>query len=186
MKTKEYLVCGVFAAVMCVSSVLAIPIFFTPVPITLQILAIGIISATLGGKKAALTALIYVLLGCFGLPVFSGMKGGIGVVAGATGGYIWGFIPFALISGTLIEKIAPHFNGKASLFISFLFLLIGLFVDYTCGTIQIMNVSNINLKQALTAAVFPFIVVDSLKLAAAVYISCYLKKALPMLSKEST
>ncbi|MCQ4726209.1 biotin transporter BioY [Anaerotignum faecicola] len=186
MTTRDYLICGIFAAVLGVSSILVIPMFFTPIPITFQVMALGITAAVLGGRKGTLSVLIYVLLGAVGLPVFSGMKGGVGSILGPTGGYIWGFIPFAFISGSLIEFIEKNNKGnKGKIMLEFLSLLLGLAAVYVCGTIQFMAVAGVGLAEAVASAVAPFVVLDSLKLFGAVVISMYIKNSLPWVAERN-
>ena len=67
------------------------------VPITLQTLGVIFIILTYDTKKAVQTMLTYVLLGSIGFPVFSGYSGGIDVIFGATGGYIFGFVLAPLV-----------------------------------------------------------------------------------------
>ena len=62
--------------------------------------------------------LVYVLIGAVGVPVFSGFTGGLGKLAGATGGYIVGFLPMAVIAGLVIDRcrnrglqLAGHARG---------------------------------------------------------------------------
>ena len=76
---------------------------YTPVPITLQTLAVLLIGVLLGSKRGALAAATYIIGGAAGLPVFTG--GGCGLVrlAGPTGGYLLGFVVAAYITGRLAE-----------------------------------------------------------------------------------
>ena len=85
---------GLFAVVIAICSWISIP---TVVPFTLQTFAVFLAVAVLGGKRGTLSVIVYVLLGAVGLPVFSGFKGGIGVLLNTTGGYIIGFIFSALL-----------------------------------------------------------------------------------------
>lgn len=87
-----------FAAVLAVMSQIAIPMP-SGVPMTLQTFAVALAGAVLGWKLGALSALVYLLLGAAGVPVFSGMSGGLGVLLGKTGGFIFGFIFMALLCG---------------------------------------------------------------------------------------
>lgn len=84
-------ICGVFAAVMTVCSWIAIPLP-SGVPINLAVLGVLLSAGCLGFKYGTLTQLVYVLLGCVGLPVFAGFNGGLHVIAGPTGRYIVGYI----------------------------------------------------------------------------------------------
>ncbi|MGE4214670.1 MAG: biotin transporter BioY [Anaerotignaceae bacterium] len=181
MKTRDYVLCGLFAAILCVSAFITIPLFFTPIPLTMQVLAVAVTAAVLGGKRGAIAVLIYVLLGCFGLPVFSGMKGGLGVVAGATGGFIWGFIPQAYISGTICDKVfAAEKSGKAIVKV-IVALVFGLCVLYICGVIQLMQVANMGIGAALGAAVLPFIPFDIFKIAVSAVIAVNLRKQIAVI-----
>ena len=62
-------------------------------------IALALVGGLLGWKWGALAGLIYVALGASGLPVFAGLKGGIGMLAGATGGYLWTYPLLALGAG---------------------------------------------------------------------------------------
>ena len=71
---------------------MAIPIPVSPVPISLTNLVIMISIYVLGFRDATISYIVYLLLGLVGLPVFSGFTGGLGKLAGPTGGYLIGFI----------------------------------------------------------------------------------------------
>lgn len=181
MKTRDYVLCGLFGAILCVSAFITIPLFFTPIPLTMQVLAVAVTAAVLGGKRGAIAVFIYVMLGCFGLPVFSGMKGGIGVVAGATGGFIWGFIPQAFIAGTICDKVFEIGKGGKEIAKVIAALSLGLCVLYVCGVIQLMNVANMDIFKALGAAVIPFIPFDIVKIAVAAFIAVNLRKQIAVI-----
>lgn len=94
MQTLDMAYIGLFAVVIAICSWISIP---TVVPFTLQTFAVFLAVAVLGGKRGTLAVIVYVLLGAVGLPVFSGFKGGIGVLLNTTGGYIIGFVFSALV-----------------------------------------------------------------------------------------
>ena len=181
MKTRDYVLCGLFAGILCVSAFITIPLFFTPIPLTMQVLAVAVTAAVLGGKRGAIAVLIYVLLGCFGLPVFSGMKGGIGIVAGATGGFIWGFIPQAFVSGTICDKVFTAGKGDKVILKLIAALSLGLCILYVCGAIQLMNVANMSIGKALGAAVLPFIPFDMFKIIVASLIAISIRKQIAII-----
>lgn len=83
---------AVCAALLCVSAFITIPIPFLPVPFTMQVLAVLLVALLLKPTHSLAAALIYTLLGIVGLPVFSGGKGGFGVILSPTGGFIIGFL----------------------------------------------------------------------------------------------
>ena len=102
LSTKSIILVGMFAAVLAVMSQIAIPMP-SGVPMTLQTFAVALAGAVLGWKLGALSALVYLLLGAAGVPVFSGMSGGLGVLLGKTGGFIFGFI-FMVRAGSGSEE----------------------------------------------------------------------------------
>jgi len=94
---KDMVLMALFAALTCVLAPLAVPI--GPVPISLTNLVIYFSLYVLGWQRATITYIVYLLLGLVGLPVFSGFEGGVGKVAGPTGGYLIGFIFMAIVCG---------------------------------------------------------------------------------------
>ncbi len=86
------------------SAQVAIPLSFTPVPITGQTLAVLLVGALLGSVRGSVTVLLYLAEGAAGLPVFAGGGAGAAVLLGSTGGYLAGFVPAAFITGYLAER----------------------------------------------------------------------------------
>jgi biotin transport system substrate-specific component len=82
----------------------AIPLPFTPVPITGQTFAVALIGASLGSKRAALALLTYLAEGALGLPVLAGGTSGLVKIIGPTGGYLVGFVASAFVIGWLCER----------------------------------------------------------------------------------
>ena len=98
-KTKKITMIGLMTAVTCILGPLSLPLPFSPVPITLTNFAVFLSIYILGMKYGTISLLIYLALGTIGLPVFSSFSGGLGKLAGPTGGYLFGFIFLALIHG---------------------------------------------------------------------------------------
>ena len=94
---------AVMTAVIAVVSQLSIPMP-AGVPMTLQTFIIPLAALVLGTKKGTLAALLYVLIGIVGVPVFSGLSGGPGVAFGITGGFIISFPLMALAAGEAAER----------------------------------------------------------------------------------
>ena len=87
MKTKSMILVALFAAITSVLALLpAIPLPFSPVPITFQVIGIFLAGAILGPRLGFLSQLVYLLLGSIGLPVFAGGSAGFSVILGPTGG----------------------------------------------------------------------------------------------------
>ena len=88
---------AVMAAVLSVVSPFSISI--GPIPLSLCTLVIYMNAYILGWKRGTVATLVYVLLGAVGMPVFNGFSAGLGVVAGPTGGYIVGYVPWPSSAG---------------------------------------------------------------------------------------
>ena len=107
--TYAMAVTALMTAVTCILAPLSIPI--GPVPISLTNFAIYLSLYLLDWKKGTISYILYLLLGLVGLPVFSGFTGGIGKLAGPTGGYIIGFIPMAMHSelhGSVFRQVTLY------------------------------------------------------------------------------
>ena len=88
-KTYDLAYIAIFAVLIAICSWISIP---AAVPFTLQTFGVFIAVGVLGGKRGSLSVLVFILLGAIGIPVFANFSGGIGVLAGPTGGYIIGFL----------------------------------------------------------------------------------------------
>ena len=92
------------SALIAVSAWVALPLPFSPVPVTGQTFGVLLVGSALGARRGAAAALAYLAEGCSGLPVFAGGAAGAQVLAGPTGGYLLGFVPGALLCGALAER----------------------------------------------------------------------------------
>lgn len=158
MKTRDIVLIGVFAAMICVFAPFSVPV--GPIPVSLASFAVYIASA-LGAKKGCAAVGIYILIGALGLPVFSGFSGGISKIAGLTGGYIIGYMFCALLSGIIIERAG---NKKSAYPVAF---IIGTAALYAFGTAWFMIQSGNGLYESLLACVIPFLIGDAVKIVAA-------------------
>lgn len=174
MKTKTIVICAVFAALMCVFSVITIPTGI--IPITMGTFGIMLTAVILGAKRGAVSVAVFILLGAVGLPVFSGFKGGVQVLFGPTGGYIWSYIPMAVIIALISAKL-PERKALAVLKIV-LGCIAGMAVLYALGTVQFMAVQKTGLVKSLSACVIPFIPFDLAKAVLAGYIGTTVRSAL--------
>jgi biotin transport system substrate-specific component len=92
------------AGLIAASAQIAIPLPFTPVPITGQTFAVLLVGASLGTVRGGSSALLYVLVGIAGAPVYADGAHGWAQVTGASGGYLVGFILAAALTGRLAER----------------------------------------------------------------------------------
>ena len=161
---------AILAAVICVIAPFALPA--GAIPITLASFIIFVVSACTKPQYSIPAISIYILLGCFGLPVFSGFCGGVQVLTGLTGGYIIGYIPCAAVISLLCEK---HGNNKAVFPLS---MLLGTVICYLCGTLWYITQANCSVATAFFACIVPFILGDIIKIAAASIICITLRPRL--------
>ncbi|WP_193102074.1 biotin transporter BioY [Brevibacterium aurantiacum] len=104
---------AVFAALLAAFAIMPpIPVGPAGVPITLQTFAIALCGLVLGPWRGGAAVLLYVVLGLLGLPIFSGMSGGIGVLAGPSAGYILSFTLYALATGFVARWAIRRFRGS--------------------------------------------------------------------------
>lgn len=168
MKAQKIAITGLLAAIICLVAPFSIPV--GTVPLSLATLAIFVISCTVDTKLSVTAVAIYILLGMAGLPVFSAFRGGLHVIAGATGGYIIGYVPCALIISLLTKK----FGGKK--FIYPLSMILGTLVCYLIGTVWYSVQAETSFTTALSVCVLPFIIGDVIKIIAASALVTTLKK----------
>lgn len=174
-RTHRMVACAVMAAVICALGPQSIPI--EPVPISLATLAIYLTVCLLGWKWGTVSTVVYLILGFAGVPVFAGYTGGLGKLAGPTGGYLVGYIPLALVAGLAIELACRHLMGKGTartvlgLALQFAGMAAGTAVLYAFGTAWYCILSGNELSVAVGFCVIPFISGDLVKMVAALVIA---------------
>lgn len=149
--------CSVFVILTAIGAYIRIPLFFTPVPVTLQTFFVLLSGAFLGRKWGALSQAAYVSLGIAGLPVFQGYGYGMGHLLGPTGGYLLGFIAASYITGLFSKNI-------------FAAMLAGLAAIYISGVIWLKVFLGAGLPESLMMGLYPFIPGEIVKVIAASYI----------------
>ena len=160
---------SMFAALLAVCAWISIPL--GDVAVTLQTFGVALALLLLGGKWGCLSIGIYLLIGAVGLPVFSGFRGGIGALAGVTGGFLWGFLLTGLVYWGL-ERL-----GKL------LAIIAGLTVCYACGCFWFYLYSGGGFGFILLRCVIPFLIPDAVKLWLAFTLSGRLKKVINIPSR---
>jgi biotin transport system substrate-specific component len=131
---------------------IAIPVAGSPVPITGQTLAVVLTAAALGPGRGVAGQALYLLLGAVGLPFYSDASGGVEVVVGATGGYLVGFLPAALLIGLAARQGHDRRVTRAlPLFVA------GQLVIFAVGVPWLAAVADLSPAAALHAGFYPFI-----------------------------
>jgi biotin transport system substrate-specific component len=159
-------------ALTAAAAQVSFPLPFTQVPFTLQPMVVLIGGLALGSRLGATSQALYLLAGIAGLPVFAAsatLPPGALRLLGPTGGYLMAYPLAAFLVGSLAER---GFDRRY--LTSVVAMLAGLVVIYAAGTIwlaffarTLAGVGAIGLNAALLAGVYPFVVPDVIKVAAA-------------------
>ena len=168
---QDMIYIALMAVVIALCSWISVP---SSVPFTMQTFAVYCALLLLGGRRGLLAVLLYILLGAFGLPVFSGFRGGIGALLGPTGGYILGFLLCALLFRLLEGKIR-----------SLILLIAGTLLCYLFGTLWFVYVyssggKEIGFGAALMLCVVPYLLPDAIKMLLAFVLTRRVEKAVKL------
>lgn len=148
------------AAFTGVAAQVAIPLPFTPVPISLQTFAVLLGAAALGPSRAAAAMLLYLAAGMGGVPWFAEQNSGVGF---PSFGYIVGFVLAAILVGALARQGADRtIPGTAGLMVA------GNLVIYAIGVPYLALAIGVGLPEAVALGVLPFLIGDALKILLAV------------------
>lgn len=154
---------SVFVVVSAVMAQIIVPLPFTPVPISLGLMAVFVTGVFLPPRDAFFAQICYLTLGAMGLPVFARMSGGLGILIGPTGGYLLAYPIMALIASSALVR--RGLTTRGAVLLSLGSMTAALFVCYAMGTAWLMFLMNLPLSRALAFAVYPFIPLDLLKIA---------------------
>lgn len=151
--------------VVAAAAHVSIPLWFTPVPLTLQPLAVLGVGLVLGPVVGFFAMLAYLAEGALGLPVFSpGGLGGVAQILGPTGGFLMAYPVVAFIAGAITRGSpakTPRFFAAA------IGCTVAVLVLFACGAGWLMNFAHLSTHQAWIAAVAPFLPGEAIKIAVA-------------------
>ena len=158
MNVRNMVRCALAAALICVCAWIAIPAGDTV--FTMQTFALFLTLYLLGGKWGTAAIAVYLLLGVAGLPVFTGFRGGLGTLLGATGGYLTGFL-FCGLAYWLLD------GEKVRLWV----MLPGLLLCYLFGTLWYsygyLSGNQMSVWLVIGRCVLPYLLPDGVKLVLA-------------------
>ena len=147
------------AAFVGISAQIAIPLPFTPVPLTLQTFAVLLIGAALGSMRGALAMVVYAAVGMAGVPWFA--QGSSGYAAPSFG-YILGFVVAAFIVGRIAEGGATRSPARTAGL-----MVVGNLVIYAIGVTWLKFALGVDVGTAIALGLTPFLIGDAIKIAAA-------------------
>lgn len=158
MRTRDTATVAMFAAFIVVLSLAPpIPVPALPVPITLQALGVMLAGCMLGPARGAAAVGLYLVLAAIGLPVLPGGRGGLGVYAGPTGGFLIGMLFGAALCGAMAQRVARSGAGTLPAMLGYFAAALagGLVVVYAIGIPWLAAIAGMTLgKAALAMAVF--------------------------------
>lgn len=152
---------SLMAAILVIFGYISIPLGFSPVPITLQTLAVMLAGGLLGPLYGFLSITLVVVLTGLGFPLLHG-TGGLGVLLGPTGGYVmmWPFA--ALLMGLLLSKVQIR-GFKGFLFAFIIIELFGSLLIYVTGVPWLAYRFSMSLSDAMIQGFYPYIIGDLVK-----------------------
>jgi len=168
---QKMAIIALMTAVLCILAPISIPVFISPVPVSLGVLAVYLTAYVLSPLDATISVIIFILLGTFGLPVFSGYSGGLSKLVGPTGGYIIGFLFTVYISSLFIHM-------KKGIIFDVIGMITGLALCYILGTIWFSYQQGKGFIASLLLCVVPFLIGDAIKIIVAVILGTQLNKRL--------
>ena len=174
LRVRDLCLIALFTAITAVMAQIAIPVPFSPVPISCGMVGVYAAGMMLSPRCALLSQIVYLLLGACGAPVFHNFKGGAGILFGPTGGYLLVYPLMALTIAVYFKFIGNKWGDTA---ISFAYvagtaaaLLMALLLLYTGGTAYLGLLLKISFVQALVLGVYPYIALDIIKIVFSVLV----------------
>lgn len=162
------------AALLAVSAWITVPI--GPVPFTLQTLALSFVVVAMPGRVSVLACVCYLLLGGAGVPLFSGMRGGLGVLFGPTGGFILGFLVSAVVAAALRRLMGEGMVRDV------LTAVLAILCSHAIGVLWLATVGGYGIAAAFAVGSAPFLILDAIKAAAGLALAKAVRAALPQLA----
>lgn len=174
-RTRAIAYVALSVAFIAISAWVVVPI--GPIPFTLQMLVIPLLICLLPTKWMIAAIWAYVLVGVLGVPVFSGVRGGIGVLLGPTGGFLVAYLVAVPAAALFLASMRKSLKSKPALVgCEIIAGLLFTVIAYIGGWLQYSVVAGIGLEAAFFAAVAPFVVPDIVKVLLAVAVAQPLHK----------
>jgi biotin transport system substrate-specific component len=182
LAARDLALVAVLAALI---AVLGLPGTLNPfglaVPITAQTLGVMLAGLLLGPRRGALAVLVFLALVAAGLPLLAGGRGGLGVFAGPSAGFLVGWVAGAAVTG-LLADLAP----ERLLLVSFLVAAVlgGVLVVYAVGVPVLAWRAHLSLAKAL-ATTAAFVPGDLIKAVAAAVVARGVERGYPLRERRT-
>ena len=166
---------SLLAALTAAGAYIQIPI--GPVPVVLSTLFVLLSGLLLGSRGALLSMGLYLLIGAMGVPVFAGGRGGFAHFFGPTGGYLFGYVLSAWVTGFISEHAQP---GSV---LEMTGIAVGILAVYLPGLPWLKMVTHLSWAKTMMVGMIPFLIGDGIKGAAAFMLA---RSVRPMLHRQRT
>ncbi|THF50974.1 biotin transporter BioY [Allorhizobium terrae] len=187
MTTRDLVLTALFTAIVIVLGLIPpVTLAFIPVPITAQSMGVMLAGCIIGAKRGALSYALLVVLVAMGLPVLAGGNGGLHVLMGVTGGYIFGWIIGAFVTGFLAERLVRNSQSTPLQMAGFFAASVigGIGVVYACGMPWVSMVTGTPFDKVLIGSL-AFLPGDLLKAAIATLAARAVMVGYPLLPKRA-
>ncbi|SFI96199.1 biotin transporter BioY [Thermoflavimicrobium dichotomicum] len=178
---RNMILAALFVALVAVGGQISIPL--TPAPITLQTLFLMLAGSILGARWGAASLLVFVALAAAGAPVLSGGKGGLAVLLGPTGGYVFSWPVAAFLIGWMVEKWGKGGQIKAWQ-LTVAHIVGGIILVHAIGFPWLLAATHMPLHEAFMGAFLIFLPGDLAKAFVATAVVKALYKAMPTLQMQ--
>jgi biotin transport system substrate-specific component len=157
--TRNVLAIALAALLVSAAAQVVVPLPITPVPFTLQPLAVLVVGGVLGARRGAAALALYLAMGLVGLPVFAAGGSGIARLMGPTGGYLLAFPVAAAVTGAIA-------GARPGLVRALFACAVGMVVIHVGGTAQLAALG-VAPAAAYRLGFVPFLTGDLLKIGLA-------------------
>ena len=182
MRIQDIVYVALFAALTAVLGLIPrMDLGIVPVPITAQSLGPMLAGSILGARRGALSQGLFLVLVAAGLPLLAGGRGGLGIFATPSAGFIIAWPLAAAMVGFLIEKLWRHLSFLKALLAN---ILGGIGIVYACGIPVLAVMAELSLPNAASGSAI-FLPGDLLKAALAASVALFVKRGYPIISQDS-
>jgi len=178
MRIQDVAYIALFAALTAVLGFIPrIDLSFGPVPITAQSLGPMLAGSILGARRGALSQALFLLLLAAGLPLLAGGRGGLGVFAAPSAGFILAWPFAAAFIGAVTERLWARLGFATSFLIN---VVGGIGIVYAIGIPVLSLIAGLTLRAAAVSAL-AFLPGDLLKAALAASVAMFVKRGYPLI-----
>jgi len=178
MRIQDVAYIALFAALTAVLGLIPrIDLGFVPVPITAQSLGPMLAGSILGARRGALSQVLFVLLVAVGLPLLAGGRGGLGVFASPSAGFVIAFPLAAALIGLATERVWSRLGFLSAFAIN---IVGGIGIVYAIGIAGLALIAGLSLRDAGAASIV-FLPGDLLKAALAASVAIFVKRGYPVI-----